>query len=808
MRRFLSAIINLYFRYAFVRQITWSIFALAAFTIVAALVFQNTRVSTNPVGWERSFQVSSFNVVAKNVNVAYLGDVIVASYEGRAGGGQGVYASISFDGGITFMPAVKVTDATSKIPLNPHAAVSPSGIITVAWQAYIDSEATNRIFCSTSKDYGATWSPPAKILLKQEMEMLPRAYYDDRNVLHLFYHGSNGENINLFHAESEDGVVFKTTGSLMRLTGNLRGAFFPSIVVSGKQFFMVWQGKEENYTDQLFFMKSSNYGWSWSIKKRITSSPGNNVAPSMMIHDNILYVVYQNNDEKNWAIKMIRGVDRGWSWDEKPLIASATVASCYSPSVGSAGDDVMVLWYDTRAGGSRIYARKFSPREKAFQQEMEISEARYGSRNPEVVSMGRRCIVFWEERNVIMAKQTDTYVEAPVVFSETNPEGKWSRLPYAVIRWRPPKDESGIAGYATLLNEIPDFNPTVVNLKPGITEERITDNLSDGVSYFHIRVVDGAQNFSRTIHYKLQLALNPLPSPVVVSPTHPQGKPTGSGSPAFTWTVDEIERVKGFVYVLSYNSIKLPDTFTTESKVQFDNLKMGNYFFSVAAVDKANQMSRVTTYDFIIGGPDQEKNADYNRHLAELEKDFMKKNPVKRLVAPGREAGPPSVAITFPFDTRKPYDRSGFKAIIQANNVAHRSVVGYAVYIDDVRREVPGRVNHTGAALEVNGLSDGEYYIGVKCKYAVIANGVTRYYWTKPFEAKITVVLPAERSPVVQYARSIMDRFPRRFAFITLTFAGLGLVITTMGFGSRISFYLQLALFRLRLLLRLARKKE
>ena len=164
MRRSLSSILNLYFRYAFMRQIIWSIFVIAVFSIVAALVFQNTSVSTNPVGWERSFQVSSFNVVAKNVNVAFLGDVIVASYEGQAGGRQSVYASISFDGGVTFMPTVKVADAASKIPLNPHAAVSPSGIITVAWQAYIDSEATNRIFCATSKDYGATWSPPAKMI--------------------------------------------------------------------------------------------------------------------------------------------------------------------------------------------------------------------------------------------------------------------------------------------------------------------------------------------------------------------------------------------------------------------------------------------------------------------------------------------------------------------------------------------------------------------------------------------------------------------------------------------------------------------
>ena len=68
-----------------------------------------------------------------------------------------------------------------------------------------------------------------------------------------------------------------------------------------------------------------------------------------------------------------------------------------------------------------------------------------------------------------------------------------------------------------------------MNLKPNVNEERIAENLTDGVYYYHIRAVDDAQNFSRTIHYKLQLALNPLPGPVVVSPTHQQGKPTISG---------------------------------------------------------------------------------------------------------------------------------------------------------------------------------------------------------------------------------------------------------------------------------------
>lgn len=801
--------LNLYFRFAFLRQMLWALVVFMVFSIAAAVVFQSSRVMTNPIGWEKSFQASSFNIVARDVTVASKGEIIAAVFEGRTGTTQGIYSDLSFDGGVTFMPPVKVAAVVSKTAMNPHAAISPAGYLTVMWHSYIDAEATNRIFYSTSKNYGATWSEPKRLTLGKESEMLPRVYYDDRGRLHLFYHGSTSDNINLFHAISDDGEKFETTGSLIRLTSSMRGAFFPSIQISGKYFFMVWQGKEEDFSDDLFFMKSSNYGSTWSMKKQITESIGNNEAPSLLFHNDNLYVVYQNNDDRNWTIKMKKGIDRGGSWDKVPLTVSTTMANCYSPAVGAAGSDLMILWYDTRDGRARLFARKYSLRDKAFQPENEMSEARYESKNPVVVSMGKRLIVFWEERNVIMAKQTDVYVEPPVVFSETNPEGKWSRLPYIIMQWKPPRDESGIAGYAALHNEVPDFNPTVVNMKPNITNEKITNNVTDGISYFHIRAVDGAGNFSRTIHYKLQLAVNPLPGPVIVSQTHAQGKSTPSTEPSFTWAVDEPERVKGFVYSLSRDAIKMPDQFTTEPKAQFSVLEEGNYFFSVAAVDKTNQVSRVSTYDFIIGAPDRVIDPDYYKRIAEEEKKFQKRNQFqyqKGYQEPGI-ARAPGVIIQFPFDTRKVFDKDSFKAIIRANNINAGSIQGYSVFIGDERTPWSDHVNHKSTIIDVKGLHDGEYHIGVKCKYSVSVNGTVRYYWTKPYVATIAVRLPAERSPVVYYAQRMMEKFPRRFGLITITFFGIGLIITTMGFGNRISFYFLLALFRLKQVYRGLAKK-
>jgi hypothetical protein len=258
---------------------------------------------------------------------------------------------------------------------------------------------------------------------------------------------------------------------------------------------------------------------------------------------------------------------------------------------------------------------------------------------------------------------------------------------------------------------------------------------------------------------------------------------------------------------MSKDSIKMPDQFTTDLKMEFNGLEEGNYFFSVAAVDKTNQISRVSTYDFIIGAPDRVIDPEYYKRIAEEEKKFQKYNQFRMEYEKEGPAQAPVVMIQFPFDVRKAIDKGSFKAIIVANNIRPESILGYSIYIDDAKQEFSDRVNHKGTIIDVKDLHNGEYYIGVKCKYTGVVNGTAGYYWTKPYVAKISVLMPAERSPVVFYAQRIMDKFPRRFGFITLTFLGLGLVMTTLGFGTRISFYFQLVLFRLKQLFRSMYKK-
>lgn len=522
--------LQLYFRFKYIRQFIWVFFITLVITVLVSLFFPERNTITRPVGWERSYYVVPAWIKTGNFDAAAKGKLVIVSYEGTEKGNQGIYVSISFNGGIFFQAPVKVADVNTVIANNPKVAISGNGHVFIVWQNHVVDEAANRIYYARSADMGATWSKAELLNTGYDMEMLPRVFYDDRNHVHIFYHGFSGGIINLYHSISVDETRFQNTGALMKLTADMKGAFFPAIQLEGRNIYLVWQGKGKAYKDDLFFMKSGNYGNSWSGMEKITSSKANDAAPFVLTKNNTIYLVYQNNEEKSWGIRLLIGQRNGRSWSEKPLKISETDTDCYGPKLAfSSKDTLLVTWYDSREGPLSIFSREYNVRKNKLGKEVKLSLKRGVARGPFPVTSGNKAVVFWKEGKRITAKYSDVYVKPPRVFSRTHPEGKWSRNSVARIEWVPPLDESGIVGYATIISKadqkgrVEDINPAIQNVKAG-NRSIVLPGLLDGITYFHIRAIDGAGNFSRTIHYKIQVSANPLPMPVVVSPTHPQGK--------------------------------------------------------------------------------------------------------------------------------------------------------------------------------------------------------------------------------------------------------------------------------------------
>jgi len=320
----------------------------------------------------------------------------------------------------------------------------------------------------------------------------------------------------------------------------------------------------------------------------------------------------------------------------------------------------------------------------------------------------------------------------------------------------------------------------------------VLPGLLDGVTYFHIRAIDGAGNFSRTIHYKVQVSANPLPMPVVVSPTHPQGKKGPATAPVLKWAVDDRERLKGFVYSISKDSATYPRKFTTDFEKTFRDLKEGAYFFSISAIDRTNQKSQIADYYFLVG---EAKGLDSD----DLRDRWKNRVPEKiRYIA-----RKPKVEIDFPFDTAGVLDKSSFNAVMGMKHVKKKAVTGYAVAIDKKPVEAPKRLTTNDTILRVDKLTSGTWHLSVRGQYYRYKKGKKELAWTKPVAVKFRVEVPDTLSPVLRYGRQLIERIGHDYIAVSSAVGILSLLVMVIGFGTKSVFYLRLAAYRLRVLLKL-----
>ncbi|HNX60585.1 MAG TPA: fibronectin type III domain-containing protein, partial [Spirochaetota bacterium] len=367
-----------------------------------------------------------------------------------------------------------------------------------------------------------------------------------------------------------------------------------------------------------------------------------------------------------------------------------------------------------------------------------------------------------------------------VVMSKTHPDGKWVKSADAVISWTPPKDESGIVGYASLLSRDPDTNPTVQNLSERTRSETIR-SLGEGITYYHLRAIDGAGNYSRTVHFPLRVSRSPLPMPVIESKTHPEGKGVSSDSPEFTWAISDIERVKGFVYKVSPNVPGKPDTFTENMNLSLSGLGEGRYFLRVQGIDKTNTPGRVADYEFIVGRAERIDPNEYRKYaMTDTDTDTDTSQEEKKL--------PVKVRVQFPSIELMPFagtiesSTAEFGVKVKTSKGYEFDRLSYELFAG---KALAYKGGCGGGKISLSGLSDGEYRIEVK---GVFSRKKGKPYETKPVEVRFRILIPSGESPLVIVMRKLIDNAVANPAVPLIFFPFMSMMIFVVSSG-RVLFY-------------------
>ena len=786
--RIITAIVRIHLRRTRFRVIAWIVSAAFGVISVGLFFLVSPRLVTSPVGWERGFVVSPPSLQVREFAHSARGSVIALVFDADKGPERGVYSIVSLDGGVTYTePAALAVGpiVNDDSLLSPSIALSGNGLLFCAWQEYDSATSSFSIAVSRSDDLGGTWSAKEKIELPDiSFSFKPLALFDDNGGIHIIFHAIAEDSFMLYHIAKDSDGVWSDPVEVARISSAMKGAFFPSVVWRGDYVYVAWQAKgleQSKLSDDIYFCRSTNKGRSFSSPQKITLSASDDSAPYLYANGDTLFCVYQNNEKKNWEICYVWSNTLGETWSLEPVTVSSTNANCYAPAMTATGSgSLSFIWYDNREGPNKIFSREYNPVENRFTREVAISDGRDSVLQPVCYEMGARILALYRQSGRVRGKLSDNHVEPPRVFSRSNPVDVWTKNRTAVIEWTTPADESGVAGFASLLTDNPETIPTVQNLSEKTRKETIF-SVRDGVTYYHLRTIDGAGNYSRTIHYPLRVSSTPLPMPLIESKTHPEGVSVQSDSPEFTIQISDIERVKGFLYSLTRDFPSRGNTFTDKLNLSWSGLPEGRYFLHVQGVDKTNTTGRAADYEFIVGKAEK-----------------IDPNQIKKIIEGGQDLSPvPVVRVVFPFVkivSPKKDEILSRKSI--SAEVKDFSFVGYQRKWFEYELRADGKSIMKGvtgsSTIHLNDLNEGKYVLSIRGVYSKKLGE----YKTKPESVSFSVFIP----PVIDPIQKIVSLFESKAAMhaliiiIALSAFSLLLVFALSG---RFIFFIQAIIWRI-----------
>jgi sigma-B regulation protein RsbU (phosphoserine phosphatase) len=210
---------------------------------------------------------------------------------------------------------------------------------------------------------------------------------------------------------------------------------------------------------------------------------------------------------------------------------------------------------------------------------------------------------FWHDTNGVAHTGPDWRAAVPRM---KKPFGKYIGRRGLTVHWDSPDDPSGIEGYLYAFNQEEKFEPEIVNLSPHINSLRLSADV-EGTWYLHLKAKDGAGNISTTLTVPFSVDLTPPGAPLLSKLAVDEEGYIEGDSPRIEWSSRERD-VIGYNYRLvsdkaSARSISSARIRTSRKYRQYRSLQGGEWYFQVAAIDRAGNVSTTSHLAFKLKSP-------------------------------------------------------------------------------------------------------------------------------------------------------------------------------------------------------------
>jgi len=194
-------------------------------------------------------------------------------------------------------------------------------------------------------------------------------------------------------------VVNGAEWSVKKLTNTTGDSFNPAVAVSGDNIYLAWD--DDTVSDdhpEIYFMRSSDGGATWTAARRLTRTPGVSQRPAIAAEGSNVYVVWEDDTSGNFDAYLKTSVDGGGTWQSAQKISSLKT-NVYNPRIAVEDSLLYLVWAEeiSLSQGSEIYFKKSSDGGVTWQSAKNLSNKPGTSWLPVVTVNGSKVYVAWTD---------------------------------------------------------------------------------------------------------------------------------------------------------------------------------------------------------------------------------------------------------------------------------------------------------------------------------------------------------------------------------------------------------------------------
>lgn len=291
------------------------------------------------------------------------GNVYVTWSDDRSGDSD-VLFNYSADGGVTWQPsAIRIDNAAGGVWSNmPQLTCQGQNVCVTWWDA---RNGNDDIFCNASTNGGATWQvSDARLDTGTGISGSPTICSQGTFVYVAWWDQKNGLQDVYFNYSANNGLTWQPADTRLDV-GSPAGSSTADVIdlaCAGSNVYAVWADTRNGLAD-IYMNYSTNNGATWQLQDiRLDADfvPGSHQSyfPRVNAEPGFVYVVWEEDRHGMPDVYFRYSLTSGLTWYGRDFRLDTdypAAAVSIQPRMASTGNNVYVVWQDSRNGASDIY---------------------------------------------------------------------------------------------------------------------------------------------------------------------------------------------------------------------------------------------------------------------------------------------------------------------------------------------------------------------------------------------------------------------------------------------------------------------